>query len=242
MIVNAIPEGWEIIYQQAHGVLAAQLAYHLKPELQCPHWVETIIAIANHDNRQKVWRGQDGLTQAGAPADFTLLPVTLDQAKDLMDATRFQSSWVRLLTSMHMSYLYESQRGKNKSTDKFLDEQLNIQRKCRQVLSITKSEAEKAYAVMQWADCLSLILCKNELPADERALELTTAPDGKAYFVKHLTNKSLHIKPWPFAVTQLEVQVEYRTIKQLQFRNDAELATALSEADVKYKKWLIADL
>ncbi|WP_242926462.1 DUF3891 family protein [Pontibacter vulgaris] len=241
MIVNAIPEGWEIIYQQAHGVLAAQLAFHLKPELHCRHWVETIIAIANHDNRQKTWKGKDGLTEAGAPADFTLLPTTLDQAKALMHATRFQSSWVMLLTSMHMSYLYESQRGKNKSTDNFLDEQLVVQRKCRQALRINKAEAEKGYAVLQWCDRLSLILCKNELPADERTLEITKGPDGKVYFIKQTANNTLIVDPWPFATPGLEVQVAYRTLQQLQFKNDAELATALAKAEVKYKRWAFSE-
>ncbi|GAB3538678.1 hypothetical protein GCM10027443_34100 [Pontibacter brevis] len=237
MIVNAIPEGWEIIYQQAHGVLAAQLAYNLKPELQSQHWIETIIAIANHDNRQKPWRGKDGITKAGAPADFTLLPTTLEQAHALMDAVRFQSRWVTLLTSMHMSYLYESQRGQQKNMNEFLDEQLALQKKCRQSLGIRQEEAEKAYAVLQWCDRFSLILCRHELPADERALEITKGPDGKAYFVRQLKDNTLHVEPWPFAATQLQIQVEYRVLEQLQFKNDEELANALHQAAVKNKEW-----
>lgn len=237
MIVNTVPQGWEIIYQQAHGVLAAQLAYHLKPDLQCPHWVETIIAIANHDNRQKTWSGRDGLTPAGAPADFTLLPTTLEQAQDLMHAVRFQGRWVALLTSMHMSYLYEGQRGKKKSATGFLDEQQALQRACRQHLGISQKEAERAYAIMQWCDRFSLILCRNELPADARALEITAGPDGKAYFVRQLQNSELRVEPWPFAPEQLRVQVEYRVLGQLQFRNDQELAKALHEARPQYREW-----
>ncbi|WP_162055482.1 DUF3891 family protein [Pontibacter pamirensis] len=236
MIVNAIPEGWEVIYQQAHGVLAAQLAYHLKPELQCQHWVETIIAIANHDNRQKAWRGKDGLTQAGAPADFTLQPNTLEQARDLMHAVRFQSRWVTLLTSMHMSYLYESRRGQQKSIDNFLDEQLALQKVCRQSIGISQEEAEKAYAIMQWCDRLSLILCRNELPSDERALEITKGPDGEMYVVRQLKDASVQVEPWPFVAAQLQVQVEYRVLEQLQYKDDAGLAKALHESEVKYKK------
>ena len=237
MIVNAIPKGWKVIYQQAHGVLAAQLAHHLKPELQCQHWVETVIAIANHDNRQKAWRGRDGLTEAGAPADFTLLPTTLEQAQALMDAVRFQSRWVTMLTSMHMSYLYESQRGQQKGIDHFLDEQQALQRKCRQSLGISQKEAEKAYAVMQWCDRFSLILCRHELPADERALEITKGPDGETYFVKQLQDGTVQVEPWPFVAEQLQVQVEYRVLEQLQFKDDAELAKALHQAEVKLKKW-----
>lgn len=236
MIVNAIPEGWEIIYQQAHGLLAAQLAFCLKPALQCPYWVETIVAIANHDNRQQTWHGRDGLTAAGAPADFTLLPTTLVQAKALMHAVRFQSRWVALLTAMHMNYLYEGRQGKDAAA--FVQEQQDLQHSLRQHLGISKEAAAKAYAVMQWCDRLSLVLCRNELPAGERSLEISTAPDGKGYFVKQRPDESLHVEPWPFAQPQLEVQVEHRVLKQLQFKNDAELAEALHRAEVKYKKWL----
>jgi hypothetical protein len=237
MIVNAIPKGWEIIYQQAHGVLAAQLAYHLKPELQCQYWVETLIAIANHDNRQKTWQGKDGLTAAGAPADFTLLPTTLAQAQALMHAVRFQSRWVTLLTSMHMSYLYEGERGKSKDTNHFLDEQQELQKSCRRRMGLSRKEAERAYAIMQWCDRLSLILCRKELPADERALEITKGPDGEAYFVKQRTNATLYIEPWPFTEPTIQVQVEYRVLEQLRFKSDQELAEALHRAEVNTKSW-----
>jgi len=239
MIVNAVPQGWEVIYQQAHGVLAAQLAYHLKPELQCRHWVETVIAIANHDNRQKTWRGKDGLTPAGAPADFTLLPNTLEQAQDLMHAVRFQGLWVSLLTSMHMSYLYEGRRGEHKNISRFLDEQQALQQACRQSLEISTEEAGRAYAIMQWCDRFSLILCRNELPADERALEITKGPHGETYYVKQLQSGDLCVEPWPFAVAQLQVQVESRALEQLQFKDDRELAKALHQAAAAFKKWTL---
>ncbi|MFD1186310.1 DUF3891 family protein [Pontibacter rugosus] len=239
MIVNTIPEGWEVIYQQAHGMLAAQLAYHLKPELQCKNWVDTLVAIANHDNRQHTWRGKDGLTPAGAPADFTLQPNTLEQAKKLMHDVRFQSRWVALLTSMHMSYLYESRRGESKATNAFLNDQQELQKSCRESLQQSLKETQQAYAIMQWCDRLSLILCRNELPADERQLEITTGPDGKPYFLQQQQQRWIKVEPWPFAAQQLEVQVEYRVLRQLQFKNDGELAKALHQAEVKYKKWLL---
>lgn len=238
MIVYPIPEGWEIIYQQAHGVLAAQIAYCLKPALRCSHWLETLVAIANHDNRQKTWRGKDGLTEAGAPADFTLLPPTLEQAKALMHEVRFQSRWVTLLTSMHMCFIYAVKRGEGKDFAAFLDEQQEVQKSCCKSLSIQRGEAANAYAILQWCDSLSLILCRNELPKAERSLEIAALPDGKTYMVKQLKDETLQITPWPFEKEELEVQVEYRKLKQLHFKNDEELAKGLHQADVKLKTWL----
>lgn len=239
MIVNAVAEGWEIIYQQAHGVLAAQLAYHLKPSLQSINWVETIIAIANHDNRQKVWQGTDGLTEAGAPADFTLLPPTLDQATSLMHATRFQSQWVMLLTSMHMTFIYEAFRTKNKDFQKFLDEQAALQKNLRQNLKINKEQARKTYAIMQWCDSLSLILCRNEVPDGSRLLEIAKGPAGEPYFIKQLENDSLQISPWPFNKDEVKLHAEYRTLEKLYFKNDEALAQALHVTQPGLKNWLL---
>ncbi|WP_242921274.1 DUF3891 family protein [Pontibacter liquoris] len=242
MIVNAIPEGWEVIYQQAHGVLAAELAYYLKPNLQCPHWVATLIAIANHDNRQKTWQGKDGLTPAGAPADFALQPPTLEQAEALMHAVPFQGQWVTLLTSMHMSFLYEKLRSTGQAADIFLNNQQALQQACRRHLHISSREAKKAYAILQWCDRLSLILCRQELPADERALEITAGPDNQTYFIRQSGDGALHVQPWPFSSRQLEVQVEYRVLNQLQFKDDDQLAAALRAAVVKYRKWRFAQV
>ncbi|MFT2007098.1 DUF3891 family protein [Pontibacter sp. 13R65] len=240
MIVNTAVQGWEVIYQQAHGLLAAQLAYHLKPELQCAHWVETLLAIGNHDNRQKTWRGHDGLTEAGAPADFTQLPVTLEQARKLAHAVRFQSRWVTLLTSMHLSFLYEPSRGHTKGTDTFLDEQLELQKNCQQSLKISQKEAQKAYTILNWCDSLSLLLCKNELPAGARAVEIAKGPGPETYFALQHTSGKVQVQPWPFTQEELEVQVEYRLLKQLTFSNDAELAEVLHHTEPAFKAFTLS--
>ena len=74
MIVNPIPTGWQIIYQQAHALLAAQLAWHWPPFLAADRWVGLLAATAQHDDEQAAWHGRGGhhgLTPAGAPANFT---------------------------------------------------------------------------------------------------------------------------------------------------------------------------
>ena len=74
MIVNPTPTGWQIIYQQAHALLAAQLAWAWPPFLPPDRWVGLLAAIAQHDDEQAAWHGRGGhhgLTPAGAPANFT---------------------------------------------------------------------------------------------------------------------------------------------------------------------------
>ena len=237
MIVNLVKEGWEIIYQQAHALLAAQLAFAWRIADRPDRWVETLAAIAQHDDGQKYWAGKVGLTKAGAPANFTMLPFSLEQASQVLEEARFQGQWRSLLTSMHLSFLYEELRGLNTSTDQFLDEQQQNQANWRKALKVTKKEAQKAYDLMQWCDRLSLILCRKELPEAERALEISAGPDGIRYDVIQLKNGTIQVTPWPFDPTQFTVTVEASTLSQLQFQSEDELANALRKAPVITKTW-----
>ncbi|QDA60403.1 DUF3891 family protein [Hymenobacter jejuensis] len=238
MIVNYTADGWQIIYQQSHALLAAQLAWHWHPFGPTDRWVGLIAAVAQHDDEQQRWDGHYSLTPAGAPANFTLQEFSLEQATGVMRAARFQGQWRSLLTSMHMSFLYESLRGKKKEIDAFLDEQLSQQKLWRKNLKVNKKEAQQAYDLMQWCDRLSLILCRQEIPDMGRTLEISKGPDGQRYEVVAPRDPAqVQVTPWPFAAKQVEVSIEARTLRQLQFRDDEELAAALREAPVETLRW-----
>lgn len=237
MIVNAHEKGWEIIYQQAHALLASEIGFAWKKEKRPLHFMQTLAAIAQHDDGQKDWTGHYALTPAGAPANFTQLPFCLEQAHQVMKEARFQGRWRCLLTSMHLSFLYEELRGQKKLWDDFLNQQRTDQKKWRQQLKVTKAEAQYAYDFMQWCDRLSLILCRNELPEMERWLEISQGPDGTKYEVKQLQNEAVVVHPWPFEQESYVLQVEARYLAQLQFSSDQELAQAMWQAPVQGKSW-----
>lgn len=238
MIVNHTPNGWQIIYQQAHALLAAQLAWQWPPFLPPDRWVGLLAAIMQHDDEQQRWRGHYGLTATGAPADFTQKAFSLEQATSVMHAARFQGQWRSLLTSLHLSFLYEPQRDQNKEQDTFLDEQKAQQQQWRRALHITKAEAQQAYALLQWCDRLSLVLCRHELPEMGRTLEISAGPDGRRYDVIRPTPAGpMHVLPWPFASPDFSVSVEAALLAQLQFANDKELAAALRAAPVQTLRW-----
>ena len=91
MIVNSTPAGWQIIYQQAHALLAAQLAWHWPPTLPPDRWVGLLAAIAQHDDEQAAWRGHGGhhgLTAAGAPANFTQKAFSMEQAAGVLTTVK----------------------------------------------------------------------------------------------------------------------------------------------------------
>lgn len=237
MIVNPSERGWEIIFQQAHALLAGQLALQWHRKERPLRWTETLAAIIDHDDGQRGWRKGAHLTEAGAPMDFTMLEFDLNQARNVVDNARYRSRWITLLTSMHTSALYERLRGRDKKTDAFLDEQRNYQHKLRRSLQIKKEEAESTYRLMFLCDACSLVLCKNEVPAGGRKLELGKGPSGHSLFIYIKDDSTFSIDPWPFESMQFQLAVEAFHLDQLTFQNDQELYEALDGAEIKVKNW-----
>jgi hypothetical protein len=238
MIVNHTPAGWQIIYQQAHGLLATQLAWHWQPFGDSDKWVGLLAAIAQHDDEQPEWTGHYGLTPAGAPANFTMKEFSLEQATGVIKAARFQGRWRSLLTSLHLSTLYESLRGQNKQTDAFLDEQQAKQKQWLKELRLSRKEAQRYYDLLHWCDRLSLILCRQELPEMGRSLEIYTGSDKQRYdVVVPEAGGPATVQPWPFREPHFTVSVEASTLSQLQFKDDEELAAALRVAPIELLTW-----
>ncbi|MDO7850061.1 DUF3891 family protein [Hymenobacter convexus] len=244
MIVNSTPAGWQVIYQQAHALLAMQLAWHWPPTLPPDQWVGLLAAIAQHDDEQAAWRGRGGhhgLTDAGAPANFTQKAFSMEQAAGVLAAARFQGRWRSLLTSLHLSCLYEGLRGQSKEIDGFLDELKAQQRQWERALKITKKEAGQAYTLLHWCDRLSLILCRHEIPEMGRAVEIHHGPDGRRHTLRQPAPGSpVLVEPWPFQAPKIEVSVEASVLTQLQYKDDAELAAALRAAPVETLRWTLA--
>ena len=248
MIVNPTPTGWQIIYQQAHALLAAQLAWAWPPFLPPSLWVGLLAATTQHDDEQAPWHGRGGhhgLTPAGAPANFTQQAFSSEQATGVLHAARFQGRWRSLLTSLHLSTLYEPLRGSQPEITAFLDELRASQRRWTKELHLTKAQAQQAYHLLHWCDRLSLILCRQELPEMGRAVEIYPDPLATGAGAPHWVRQpggpgtAVVVAPWPFAVNELKVSVEAQQLQQLQFRDDAELATALHQAPIETLSWTL---
>ncbi len=241
MIVNSTPTGWQVIYQQAHALLATQLTWHWPPTLPPDRWVGLLAAIAQHDDEQDAWHGHGGhhgLTPAGAPANFTQKEFSLKQAAGVLAAARFQGRWRSLLTSMHLTVLHEGLRGQRKEIDTFLDEQLVNQKQWRRGLKVRKAEAQAAYDLLHWCDRLSLILCRHEIPEMGRAVEIYHGPDGVVYtLAQPEAGGPVLIRPWPFRDEEIEVSIEASVLTQLQYRDDAELSDVLCAAPIELLRW-----
>ncbi len=237
MIVNQTDTGWQIIYHRAHALVAAQLAGQWHRQKAPIRLYETIAAISHHDDLEKEWE-EDQLTKAGAPLDFTLNQTTsVEQLAKMVDDAIYRGRWVAMLTSMHLCFLNSSQRGESAEIDQFLDQQLKRQKQWQKELDVSPDVAAEAYAFMRWCDRLSLILCQQQLPAAERALEITAGPDGQRYDVVQLKNGAIAVKPWPFEAKQFSIEVDAVCLSQMIFSDNKTLTKALQEAPMQRLEW-----
>jgi hypothetical protein len=239
MIVNPLPDGWQIIYHRAHALLAAQIAGQWRDKDACPKFYETIAAISHHDDLEKEWEERN-LTPAGAPKDFTMSSdeeISYEALQKHLEDSLYRGRWVALLNSMHLYRLNKNTEGTSPKVDKFLSQQLADQKTYCKELNIAQSDASKAYAFMQWCDRLSLILCQQQLPADERALEISKGPDGTRYDIIQFENGLITVTPWCFKDDSFTVNVESITLKTIKFEDNASLTEALKKAPRIILKW-----
>jgi len=236
MIVNHTEHGWDVIFQRAHALLATQIALQWKLRDRPEPWTDLVAAIADHDDGQRDWEGENHLTEAGAPMDFSYQEPDLQQAKRVVDNARYRSRWIAYLTSKHTSTLYEGWRKEKKEIARFLDEQAKYQQKLVKDLQTSSREAESRYRFMFFCDALSLILCKDEIPAGGRKLEIAELPNQQKASVFYRNEKELSLEPWPFEQTQFSLGVEVYHVDQLAFKNDGELYEAFDRAEIKVKQ------
>jgi len=239
VIVNQRREGWEIIYHRAHALLAAQIAGQWHRPERVERVAETIAAIAQHDDLEREWQG-DHLSPAGAPLDFTLSdpdPGLVEPWRHLIEDARYRGRWVALLTSMHVSFLTAPEAGADSRLDAFRAELDKQQATWRKELGVTKDEAARSYAFLQWCDRLSLILCQRLLPDRERKLEISPGPDGVRYDLWQRADGSVVVEPWPFRDERFSVNVDACVLTQLSFASNAELVAALKAAPATTLTW-----
>ena len=239
MIVNYNEEGWEVITQRAHGILAAAFALHWKKRQRPSRWIETLLAIAEHDDAEVELSGENLLTEKGGPLNFDMKTFDLGHCENLSRLTITKSRYMALLTSMHMEFLYRKDEEGNNEAKTFLAAQRKLQARWLKEIGMSKEEAEKIYALMEWCDACSLLICQKQLPPEQRAVEISHGPDKVKYRLYQLTEDQITLEPWPFEVASFTVQYESRTINRLQFKTSEEFRQAFLEAPVRDTVWQV---
>lgn len=239
MICNPHENGWELVYQSAHALLAAKLVTHWRHDERPERWTETLNAIAQHDNGWQEWESGTRLSAAGKPLDFRETPDedVVSHAERVVTRAWHQSLWTGLLVSSHISHLHESRRGQFKPLDKVLDDQIDLRARWCRELGVTPKEVAQSYSLVQLADTFSLVLCMHHLPPDGRALEIGTGPDGAQYNARVHEDGAIQVDPWPYTVDSFTAGVDTYCLDQFTFKSDQDLSRALNEQPATTRTW-----
>jgi hypothetical protein len=239
MIVNYTKAGWQIVTQRAHGLLAAQAALHWRKRDRPERWMETLLAIAEHDDASVELEADDLLTEQGGPVNFNMKLFEADHCQRLLDLSLSKSRYIALLSSMHMVFLHQKEAQHNPQAKNFLDEQKKLQAQWQAELNITRVEANRVYGLLEWCDAFSLLLCQGEVQPENRVIEVSQGPDKKQYKLMQKKNGPLTIIPWPFESKAFTLRLEYRIIEQLQFEDCEAFKKAFLNAGVMEKVWFL---
>src|ERR1700712_2416275 len=126
MIVVYRDKGWEIFTQRAHGILAAHIAMNWKVSRRPDRWLETLLAVAEHDDAENELDGEELLTPTGGPLNFSMKTFNLDHCRRLTMMSAAKSRYIALLTSLHMEFLYRKDAHTDKQAYHFLEEQKEL--------------------------------------------------------------------------------------------------------------------
>jgi hypothetical protein len=233
MIVNYRESGWEIITQRAHGLLAAQLAYQWKEKYHPHRWVETLLAIAGHDDMEFEFTTHELLTPSGGPINYTMRPFEERHCQRQHRSCQARSQYITLLSSMHQVFLYRN----DPKAEAFVQVQRRLQAALRKKLGLPKAEADRIYSLMQWCDALSLMICQHTIQPEHRMSEISKGPDGRTYQILQVKKNVFSVQPWPFTLSRFEVTVESRGIRQLSFENGEQFRQALLDARVTSNRY-----
>jgi len=233
MIVNTADDHFEIIYQRAHGMLAAKIAEQMDHTLRPPadYWLETLVAIADHDDGRRSWESDFHLNEKGYPKDFTEFKFDEQQAARVVSTAECKSRWVAMLVSKHLVELY----GDMEEAKDLMQQQYSLQAKIQQHLPFSEEAAQMYYRLLKWSDELSLRICKYQIPAKGEKEFLEILPDGSKSFITHLEDKS--VAPWIFQKDKVVFEVEKRIIEKRVYSSDQDLQDTLNNTPVSISSY-----
>jgi len=228
MIVCYNEEGWQVITQRAHGLLSGQICARWKLSNQPARWVDTLIATTEHDDVFNEFQRDPLVDAHGAPINFKQTSFEPDAATRLMEMSLTKSRFIALLISHHIAFTH----GEDPSAKNFLSELKKSESRWIKEAETTKKEINEAYELLEFCDAFSLLICQEQIPPENRRLEISSGPDGIAYTFYQLED-ALIVEPWPFEVDKFSITYEVRHIANLKFKDDDHFREALKTAAVK---------
>jgi len=241
MLINFLDTGIEVILHPAHGLLSGKIAQKIDSKYRLENWLETLVAIIEHDDEQLSPKQKNCISKIGMPLDFlnNSLPVekSLKHAKAVFDKVLLKSSWAAMLLSHHLGFLYEDSAEDSKEFKEFLDEMKQFRKLMYDLHQVQANEVDYIYQILVFSDRLSLILCQDKIPQLGRELEINESIDGAKYFVSKLNNDAITVRPWIFENDSFEISVDARLLEEIKFKNEKHFTNTLAAAPIYLKSW-----
>jgi len=231
MIVNYTQQGWEIILQRSHGLLAAQICGHWRKDRQPKRWVETLIAAAEHDDMSNELNFPDLIHKNGGPKNFKMSDFEPGRCEALIELALGKGRFIGLLISRHIQFLY----AKDPAAKLYIKKLIKREITWLQEAQTTLDEISGSYELLEFCDAFSLLICQHLIQPENRKMEISTGPDGKKYDLSLSDHGNLIVTPWPFEANIFEVIYETRHIEQLTFQSSNEFKNILNAAVVEMK-------
>jgi hypothetical protein len=220
------------------------------------HWDAVEDAIAMHDAGWASWEAAPQVDADGRPIDFPDLDRSIHTAlaRDGVAAAMRRGPRVGLLVSMHCAGLYQSRFGLDglpkplaelpEPVQAFIIDQEPLQQGAKDEIGEDVEEwAWAAYRLIQACDALSLFLCWRGLP-DGRERHLPVVPravgdDGVDLLLSPLDERSAACRPFPFEGDHAVLPVPVRVIPDRVYRSDDDLRSALREAPLRVREYVV---
>jgi len=229
MIVNYTEEGWEVITQRCHGLLAAQICVQWKTKERPKRWLETLAAVAEHDDVYNEFENDDLLNDAGGPVNFKQSTFQQDKCERLINMAITRSAYITLLIASHIHFVH----GNDPAGKSFFAALKKREKGWYKVSGIQPDEVRNAYTLLQFCDAFSLLLCQNLVQPDQRKIEISEGPGHISYDLYTGENGELHVYPWPFEAESFIIIYESRQLTALTFPDSVTFQHALAGAAVR---------
>lgn len=240
MICNRRPNGWELVYQNAHGFVAMELLRRVRAAERPERWGDVLLAAAQHDNGWQEWEPGDHLTPLGTPRHFeeTTMADVVRQSEMALGRVRHASLFSGLLLVEHFRTLYRSLD--DAGVTAMLKRQRADAARWRRALGVRADDVARHYAFVRWADTLSLALTTRRLdPMPDRRVEIERIGDAPTYAWLRSADDTVGLDPWPYDTEAVDVSVETYHLPKLTFPSSDALAEALRGARIRCRTWTL---
>lgn len=236
MIVNYCEQGWTVITQRSHGLMAAQICAQWRKDKQPVRWVETLIATAEHDDQNDELSDNDLIAESGGPKNFKMKSFDRSYCESLLEKSLAKGRYIAILISMHLRFLYKQ----DKAAKRYCALLARREKSWIRDADTTTTQVNASYELLEFCDAFSLIICQQQLQPESRKMEISCGPDGLAYQLSSPGSGALEVTPWPFEQNTFQISYEIRTIKQISFKSSKAFKKKLRAAGVQLRTLTIS--